>query len=146
MRSPVNASDRVGHMVAKKTNSAQASRIQLLSRNANSRDMNDSKLAAERRRGSRTRRSPSEPTRMTHMNRTKSSASALSSPNACTDCTAPVRVSPVPTMVRKKVMMTSTRFHTFIIPRCSWMMTACRKAVIVNQGRKPAFSTGSHAQ
>ena len=53
MRSPMNASLSVGHMVAKKTNSAQASRIQLLSRNANSREMKDSKVAAERRRGRR---------------------------------------------------------------------------------------------
>jgi hypothetical protein len=53
MRSPMKASLRVGHMVAKNTNTAQASRIQLLSRKANSREMNDSKLAAERSRGSR---------------------------------------------------------------------------------------------
>ncbi len=83
---------------------------------------------------------------MTHRNSTNSSASALSSPNACTDCTAPVRVRPVPTMVRTKVTMTSSRFHTFIIPRCSWMMTECRNAVMVNQGKRPAFSTGSQAQ
>ena len=70
----------------------------------------------------------------------------MSSPNACTDWTAPVRVKPVPMMVRTKVMMTSDRFHAFIIPRCSWMMAAWRKAVQVNHGKRPAFSTGSQAQ
>ena len=42
--------------------------------------------------------------------------------------------------------MTSAMFHRLSIPRFSWIMTECRNAVIVSQGRKLAFSTGSHAQ
>ena len=52
----------------------------------------------------------------------------------------------VPKMVRKNVMMTSDKFHVFIVPRCSWMIAECRNAVAVNHGISPAFSTGSHAQ
>ena len=75
-----------------------------------------------------------------------SSASTLSSPKACTDCTTPERVMNVPKIVRKNVRITSARFHIFIIPRCSWMIAEWRKAVAVNQGMNPAHSTGSHAQ
>jgi hypothetical protein len=32
------------------------------------------------------------------------------------------------------------------MPRFSWIITECRNAVMVSQGRKLAFSTGSHAQ
>jgi hypothetical protein len=52
----------------------------------------------------------------------------------------------VPTIVSKKLTMMSDRFHAFIIPRRSWIITECRNAVAVNHGSRPAFSTGSHAQ
>ncbi len=74
------------------------------------------------------------------------SASSLSWPKAWTDCTIPERVMKVPKIVRKNVVMTSTTFHTFSMPRRSWIMTECRKAVDVNHGMSPAFSTGSQAQ
>jgi hypothetical protein len=91
-------------------------------------------------------RRPSDTTRMTSMKTTNWRASTLSSPKAWTDWTTPLRVMKVPKMVRKKVAMTRKRFQLFIIPRCSWMITECRNAVAVNHGRRPAFSTGSHAQ
>ena len=69
-----------------------------------------------------------------------------SSPNAWTDCTTPDRVMNVPKMVRKNVMMTSVTFQTRNMLRRSCTMTEWRNAVAVNQGRRPAFSTGSHAQ
>ena len=75
-----------------------------------------------------------------------SSASSLSSPNACTDWTMPERVMNVPKMVSRNVMMTRKTFHTFIMPRRSWIISECRNAVAVNHGRKPAFSTGSQPQ
>ena len=52
----------------------------------------------------------------------------------------------VPKMVRKNVVMISETFQIFIIPRRSWIMIECRKAVAVSQGKKPAFSTGSQPQ
>ena len=49
-------------------------------------------------------------------------------------------------MVREKVASTRDRFQTRSIPRRSWTITECRKAVAVSHGRNDAFSTGSHAQ
>ena len=37
-------------------------------------------------------------------------------------------------------------FQTFSMPRRSWTITECRKAVATSQGMKAAFSTGSQAQ
>ena len=45
-----------------------------------------------------------------------------------------------------KVVKTSQTFQTFIMPRFSCIITECRKAVPVIQGRSEAFSTGSQAQ
>ena len=41
---------------------------------------------------------------------------------------------------------TSDAFHTFSIPRFSWIMSECRNAVPVSHGISEAFSTGSQAQ
>ena len=49
-------------------------------------------------------------------------------------------------MVSRKVRMTRVKFQIFIIPRRSWIITECRKAVPVSQGKRPAFSTGSQPQ
>src|ERR1035438_2238623 len=62
---------------------------------------------------------------------------------ACTDCTTPERVRKVPRMHKKKVAETSTMFQTFIMPFFSCIITECRKAVPLSQGRSEAFSTGS---
>ena len=68
------------------------------------------------------------------------------SAKACTELTMPERVRKVPKMHRKKVLEISTMFHTFIMPFFSCIITECRKAVPVTQGRKEAFSTGSQFQ
>jgi hypothetical protein len=146
LRVPFTASDRVGNMVENRTKKAQPSSTQLLSRKANSREMNDSKVVREASWGSRNSSRPTETTSTKPMNRMNRSASWLSSPKAWTDCTTPDRVMNVPNTVKKKVMMTRNRFHTFIIPRCSWIMMEWRNAVAVNHGMSPAFSTGSQAQ
>jgi hypothetical protein len=52
-RSPVTASLKVGNIVAKSTNSAQKSRIQLFARNAASRDSQESSSWRDRRSGRR---------------------------------------------------------------------------------------------
>ena len=49
-------------------------------------------------------------------------------------------------MQRKKEAETSTMFQTFIMPFFSCIITECRNAVLLSQGRKDAFSTGSQAQ
>jgi hypothetical protein len=42
--------------------------------------------------------------------------------------------------------MISTMFQRLSIPRFSWIMTECRKAVPVSHGMKAAISTGSQPQ
>ena len=49
-------------------------------------------------------------------------------------------------MVSRNVRHTRRTFQRFSMPRRSWIITECRKAVPVNQGMAPAFSTGSHIQ
>src|SRR5204862_2230989 len=66
--------------------------------------------------------------------------------NACTELTTPLRVRRVPRMHNKNVVKTNQTFQTFIMPRFSCIITECRKAVPVSQGRSDAFSTGSHPQ
>src|SRR5579863_9269715 len=70
----------------------------------------------------------------------------LDSANACTELTAPLRVSEVPRMHNMKVRKTSQTFHTRIIPRFSCMITECKNAVPVSHGIRDAFSTGSQPQ
>ena len=52
----------------------------------------------------------------------------------------------VPKIVRKNVRMTSVTFQTRSMLRRSCTITECKKAVAVNHGSAPAFSTGSHPQ
>ena len=42
--------------------------------------------------------------------------------------------------------MISSMFQCLSMPRFSWIMTECRKAVPVSQGMKAAISTGSQPQ
>src|SRR5690242_20121293 len=65
---------------------------------------------------------------------------------ACTELTTPLRVRNVPRMESMKVEKISHTFHVFSIPRFSCIITECRKAVPVSQGKNEAFSTGSHPQ
>ena len=58
----------------------------------------------------------------------------------------PERVSSVPRIDSRKVAKMSQTFQTFIMPRFSCIMTECKNAVPVSQGRKLAFSTGSQPQ
>src|SRR5262245_19643500 len=68
------------------------------------------------------------------------------SANAWTLAIRPERVSHVPKMVKKNVRQMRMTFHTFNIPRRSWIIVEWTYAEAVSQGRKAAFSTGSHAQ
>ena len=57
----------------------------------------------------------------------------------------PERVRNVPKIERKNAPITSRTFQTRSIPRFSWIITECRKAVAASHGISAAFSTGSHA-
>ncbi len=65
---------------------------------------------------------------------------------ACTLDTNPARVRKVPMITRAKVRMMRNMFQTLNMPRRSWTITECKKAVAANQGMKAAFSTGSQPQ
>src|SRR5438270_374694 len=66
--------------------------------------------------------------------------------NACTELTTPLRVRKVPKIESMNVQKISHTFHVFSMPRFSCIITECRKAVPVSQGKMEAFSTGSHPQ
>src|SRR6516165_6698359 len=65
---------------------------------------------------------------------------------AWTEETMPLRVRKVPKMLRKNVVITKAMFQTLSMPRFSWIITECRKAVPPSQGSSDAFSTGSQPQ
>ena len=58
----------------------------------------------------------------------------------------PERTRNVPSSARANVAMISDTFQMRSMPRFSWTMIECRKAVPVSQGISDAFSTGSQAQ
>src|SRR2546428_6998867 len=66
--------------------------------------------------------------------------------NEWTDEMTPLLVMKVPRMARRKLMMTSDRFHTRSIFLRSSIITECRKAVQGSHGMSEAFSTGAQAQ
>src|SRR5213594_1954281 len=66
--------------------------------------------------------------------------------NACTELTTPQRVRNVPKIDSMNVAKISHIFQTFSMPRFSCIMTECRNAVPVSQGKNEAFSTGSQPQ
>ena len=71
---------------------------------------------------------------------------SVEAPNAWIDSRIPERTRNVPRIANTPVASTSETFHTFSIPRFSWIITECRKAVPVSHGSSEAFSTGSQAQ
>src|SRR5262245_53830086 len=117
------ASLNVGNIVAKRMKNAENSRIQLLTRNAASRDSHESKSLRAWSNGSRWMTHPKLKVRIAIMNAVKSHASVRSSPKACTDDTTPDRVMKVPKIVRKNVTITSVMFQTRSMLRRSWTIT-----------------------
>ena len=65
--------------------------------------------------------------------------------NEWIELTIPDRVRNVPKRASANAPTTRTTFQTFSIPRFSWIITECRKAVAASHGINAAFSTGSHA-
>ena len=66
--------------------------------------------------------------------------------NECTELKTPLRVMKVPRMVSRKLASDRLTVHSLRVCLRSWTIAEWRKAVAVSQGRKEAFSTGSHAQ
>jgi hypothetical protein len=64
----------------------------------------------------------------------------------CTDSSTLPRVRKVPKVASANAPTARPRFHTLSMPRRSWSITECRKAVAISHGSSAAFSTGSQAQ
>jgi hypothetical protein len=71
---------------------------------------------------------------------------SVEAPKAWIESRIPERTRKVPSTARIPVASTSETFHTFSIPRFSWITAECRNAVPVNHGISEAFSTGSQPQ
>src|SRR5580765_1775829 len=84
-RLPVTASLSVGNIVPNSTKNAENSRIQLLTRNAASRDIHESRSLRAFKSGRRQITRPKLTTRMATMNPVNGHANTGSEPNACTD-------------------------------------------------------------
>ena len=65
--------------------------------------------------------------------------------NEWIDWMMPLRVRNVPKSDRPNASTIRRTFHTFSIPRFSWIITEWRNAVAASQGINAAFSTGSQA-
>ena len=77
---------------------------------------------------------------------TRNGTPSVEAPKAWIDSRMPERTRKVPRIASTPVASTSETFHTFSIPRFSWIITECRNAVPVSHGISDAFSTGSQAQ
>ncbi len=117
-----------------------------MNRNADSRERKDWKWFSDRRDGSRWTISTIENAMSPPMKPRKMYAILRFSAKVCTESMSPERVRKVAKIVRRKVTTTRHMFHTFNMPRVSWICIECRKAVAVSQGSSDAFSTGSQNQ
>ena len=70
----------------------------------------------------------------------------VDAPNAWIDSRIPERTRNVPSSASENVATISDTFHTRSIPRFSWTIAECRKAVPISHGISEAFSTASHPQ
>ena len=144
-RRSCSASTTSGNTVPSSTTKAKSEKSRLLARNAPSRESGESIDPGDR---SRSPRQPISATEVPAARAKKASRYAPSGPseNAWTLSMTPLRVRNVPRMVRQNVAQSSDRFQTRSIPRRSWTRTEWMNAVAVSQGRRLAFSTGSHPQ
>ena len=87
-----------------------------------------------------------EPTTITEIRATNEMLSVGSETNAWIELRIPERTRKSPTIAMMPVSRTSEAFHTFSIPRFSWIMIEWMYAVRHSHGISAAFSTGSQAQ
>ena len=79
------------------------------------------------------------------MSTTKGTPS-VEAPKAWIELRMPLRTRKVPMIASVPVASTSETFHTFSMPRFSWIISECRSAVPVSHGIREAFSTASQPQ
>ena len=78
--------------------------------------------------------------------RTTNGTPSVEAPNAWIELSTPLLTRNVPMIASVPVASTSETFHTFSIPRFSWIISECRKAVPASHGISEAFSTASQPQ
>ncbi len=142
---PVTHSDSTGKSVPHNTAKQATSSTRLLNRKLDSRETSDSSrcsLFSVSRLRTKKKTQVANARARNHTNQMPMPDCA----KACTELTTPLRVRNVPKMASRNVVKMSHMFHIFIMPRFSCIMTECRKAVMVRNGRIDAFSTGSHPQ
>ena len=134
-----------GKNVPQKTTKHSPTSTRLLARKIASRDSSESSRCSERSTSRRVTTSAIEPRIITAISVTNGTPS-VDAPNAWIESRIPERTRKVPRMASTPVASTSETFQTRSIPRFSWIITECRKAVPVSHGISDAFSTGSQAQ
>ncbi len=142
---PVTASEMSGKNVPQRITRASATSTRLLSMKKASRDSSESRRASLRRSGSRETTSATDRA-ITQAMKIRNCTPMVEAPNAWIESRIPLRTRNVPSRASVNVAQMSDTFHTFSIPRFSWTMIECRKAVPTSHGISDAFSTGSHAQ
>ena len=143
--SPVSASEISGKKVPQKITAQRLTSSRLLTRKTDSREASDSTRLRERRSPSREMISAAEPTTITAIS-ASSGPPTLETPKAWIDSRIPERTRNVPSRHIAKVATISETFQVRSIPRFSWTMIECRKAVPSSHGISDAFSTGSQPQ
>src|SRR5262249_49663844 len=142
---PRTQSERIGKSVPDSMANVTASSTRLLNKKLDSRETTDPRLFSAARCLWLTTYVTRQTTKIMDKKLTNHGP-ILDRANACTELTSPARVSIVPRIESMKVTKISQTFHTFIMPRFSCIMTECRNAVPVSQGKNDAFSTGSQPQ
>ena len=144
-RSPVNASAISGKKVPRKMMKTSSTSSRLLTRKIASREAMESMRRSARRSERRLMISAVEP-RITTAIRARIGPPTVESPKAWIDCRIPERTRNVPSRASENVATIRETFQARSIPRFSWTITECRKAVPISHGIIAAFSTGSQAQ
>ncbi len=142
---PVTASLMSGKNVPRNVTNASATRTKLFAMKTASRDSSESSmfslLSVSRRETTRA----IDPAISTAMKMTNGVPS-VEAPKAWIESRMPERTRKVPRIASVPVARMSEAFHTFSMPRRSWIISECRNAVPVSHGSREAFSTGSQAQ
>ncbi len=142
---PVTASEMSGKNVTQKITNTIATSTRFWNRNTASRESSESSCASERSASRRYTTSPIEAATIAAISSTNGTPS-VEAPNAWIELRIPERTRNVPSTASVPLARISEAFHTFSIPRFSWIMIEWMKAVVHSHGISAAFSTGSHAQ
>jgi hypothetical protein len=142
---PVTASEMSGKNVPQKITKHIAISRMFCSRKAASRDSSESILCSDLSASRRHRIRPIELTIITTIS-ARNGPPSVEAPKAWIESRIPERTRNVPMIASVPVASTREAFHTFSIPRFSWIMIEWMNAVPVSQGISDAFSTGSQAQ